>query len=55
MPFEMPHKPAAEDILRAYRLHANGYITRPMDFGGLAEVVRAVEHFWLRVETLPPE
>jgi two-component system, chemotaxis family, response regulator Rcp1 len=46
---------AEEDILKAYGLHANCYITKPIDFGGFAEVVRAVEHFWFRVVTLPPE
>ena len=46
---------AEEDILKAYGLHANCYITKPIDFGGFAEVVRAVEHFWFSVVTLPPE
>jgi chemotaxis family two-component system response regulator Rcp1 len=55
MPFEIPHKPAAEDMLKAYGLHANCYITKPIDFGGCAEVVRAVEHFGLSVAILPPE
>jgi chemotaxis family two-component system response regulator Rcp1 len=44
-----------EDILKAYGLHANCYITKPRDFGGFAEVVRAIEPFWLHVVTLPPE
>jgi chemotaxis family two-component system response regulator Rcp1 len=46
---------AEEDILKAYGLHANCYITKPIDFGGFVEVVRAVERFWFRVVTLPPE
>src|SRR5262245_60003037 len=46
---------AEEDILKAYGLHANCYITKPIDFGGFAEVVRAVQHFWFGVVTLPPE
>jgi two-component system response regulator len=46
---------AKEDILKAYGLHANCYITKPIDFGGFGEVVRAVEHFWFSVVTLPPE
>jgi chemotaxis family two-component system response regulator Rcp1 len=46
---------AEEDILKAHGLHANCYITKPIDFGGFAEVVQAVEHFWFRVVTLPPE
>jgi two-component system, chemotaxis family, response regulator Rcp1 len=46
---------AEEDILKAYGLHANCCITKPIDFGGFAEVVRAVERFWFSVVTLPPE
>jgi two-component system, chemotaxis family, response regulator Rcp1 len=46
---------AEEDILKAYGFHANCCITKPIDFGGFAEVVRAVEHFWFNVVTLPPE
>jgi CheY-like chemotaxis protein len=46
---------AEEDILKAYGLHANCYITKPKDFGGFAKVVRAIEPFWFRVVTLPPE
>jgi CheY-like chemotaxis protein len=46
---------AEEDILKAYGLHANCYITKPIDFGGFVEVVQAVEHFWFSVVTLPSE
>jgi chemotaxis family two-component system response regulator Rcp1 len=46
---------AEEDILKAYGLHANCYITKPIDFGGFAEVVRALEPFWFSVVMLPPE
>ena len=46
---------AEEEILKAYGLHANCYITKPIDFGGFVEVVRAVERFWLSVVTLPLE
>ena len=46
---------AEEDILRAYGLHANCYIAKPVDFVRFAEVVRAIEHFWFTVVTLPPE
>jgi hypothetical protein len=55
MPLEAPHKPTEQDILKAYGPHANRYITQPIDFGGFAEAVRAVEHFRLSVATLPPE
>jgi two-component system response regulator len=46
---------AEEDILRAYGLHANCYIAKPVDFMRFAEVVRAIEHFWFTIVTLPPE
>ena len=44
---------AEEDILKAYGLHANCYITKAIDFAGFAEVVREVERFWFSVVTLP--
>lgn len=45
---------AEEDVLRSYRLHANCYVTKPVDFGGFAHVVRSVEDFWFSVVRLPP-
>jgi len=45
---------AEEDVLRAYNLHANCYITKPVDFVRFMEVVRHVEEFWLTVVKLPP-
>lgn len=44
-----------EDILRSYRLHANGYITKPVDWKEFMEVVRTIEEFWLTVVRLPTE
>jgi CheY-like chemotaxis protein len=44
---------AEEDILKAYGLHANCYITKPIDFGSFTEVVRSIEHFWFIVVRLP--
>jgi CheY-like chemotaxis protein len=43
------------DVLRSYQLHANCYITKPVDFTQFMEVVKAIEHFWLTVVTLPKE
>jgi two-component system, chemotaxis family, response regulator Rcp1 len=43
------------DVLRAYQLNANCYITKPVDFNQFLEVVRSIEAFWLFVVTLPPE
>ena len=45
---------AEEDILRTYNLHANCYITKPVDLDQFINVVRAVESFWLTVVKLPP-
>jgi two-component system, chemotaxis family, response regulator Rcp1 len=44
-----------EDILRAYDLHANCYITKPVDFNRFMDVVKTIEDFWLTVVTLPEE
>jgi two-component system, chemotaxis family, response regulator Rcp1 len=41
------------DILKAYDLHANCYITKPVDFSRFMEVVKAIEGFWLEVVKLP--
>jgi chemotaxis family two-component system response regulator Rcp1 len=46
---------AQEDVLRAYGLHANCYITKPVDFEQFANVVRAIDQFWFTVVTLPAE
>jgi chemotaxis family two-component system response regulator Rcp1 len=44
---------AEEDVIRAYDLHANCYITKPVDFKQFLEVVQSVEDFWLTVVKLP--
>jgi two-component system, chemotaxis family, response regulator Rcp1 len=43
------------DILKAYGLHANCYIVKPVDFEKFADVVRNIESFWFSVVTLPGE
>ncbi|OHB49422.1 MAG: response regulator [Planctomycetes bacterium GWF2_41_51] len=45
---------ADEDILKSYQLHANCYITKPVDFQQFIGVVKTIENFWLTVVTLPP-
>jgi len=45
---------AEEDILRTYNLHANCYITKPIDLSQFIKVVRSVEEFWLSIVQLPP-
>lgn len=43
-----------EDILRSYDLHANCYITKPIDLSQFIKVVQAIEDFWLTIVKLPP-
>jgi chemotaxis family two-component system response regulator Rcp1 len=44
----------AEDIARAYELHANCYVSKPADLESLVAVVRIIEAFWLETATLAP-
>ena len=46
---------AEEDILRSYRLHANCFITKPVDLEQLTRVVLGIEQFWFTLVRLPPE
>ena len=46
---------AEQDVVRAYTLHANCYITKPVDFRQFLEVIEAIEGFWLSVVKLPTE
>ncbi len=46
---------AEEDILKSYDLHANAYITKPVDFDQFIRVVKSIEDFWLEVVRLPDE
>jgi two-component system, chemotaxis family, response regulator Rcp1 len=45
---------AEHDILRTYNLHANCYITKPVDLEQFITVVKSIESFWLTVVKLPP-
>jgi CheY-like chemotaxis protein len=42
-----------EDILKSYSLHANCYVTKPVDFGQFIEVIKMIEGFWLTIVKLP--
>lgn len=42
-----------EDVLRAYNLNANCYVTKPMDFDQFIKVVRMIDEFWLTIVKLP--
>ncbi|MFZ5871112.1 MAG: response regulator [Actinomycetota bacterium] len=44
---------AEEDVLRSYSLHANAYVTKPVDFGRFIEVVRQIDEFFVTVVRLP--
>jgi len=44
---------AEEDILRSYDLHANAYVTKPVDFNRFIEVVRQIDEFFVTVVKLP--
>ncbi len=44
---------AEEDILRSYDLHANAYVTKPVDFERFIEVVRQIDDFFVSVVRLP--
>lgn len=43
-----------EDVLRTYNLHANCYITKPVELDQFISVVRSIDDFWLTVVKLPP-
>lgn len=44
---------AEEDLIRTYRNYANCYITKPVDFNELLNVITAIEDFWLKIVKLP--
>ena len=44
---------AEEDILRSYDLHANAYVTKPVDFDRFIEVIRQIDDFFVTVVKLP--
>jgi len=45
---------AEEDVLKSYSLHANCYVTKPVDLEKFIQVVQSIDRFWLTVVTLPP-
>ena len=44
---------AEEDVLKSYQLHANAYVTKPVDFERFIEVVRQIDEFFVTVVKLP--
>jgi len=43
------------DILRAYQLNANCYLTKPVDFAAFTRIIQTIEGFWLQLVKLPRE
>jgi CheY-like chemotaxis protein len=43
-----------EDIVRSYDLHANAYVTKPVDFAQFMSVVRQIDEFFVSIVALPP-
>ena len=46
---------AEEDILRTYGLGVSSFITKPVTFDGLIDVVKAIGRYWVEIVALPPE
>ncbi len=46
---------AEQDILKTYDLHANCYITKPVNLDQFTAVVKAIEEFWFTIVKLPPK
>ena len=46
---------AETDIIRSYSLHANSYVTKPVDMAQFITVVKAVENFWFSIVKLPSQ
>jgi chemotaxis family two-component system response regulator Rcp1 len=46
---------AEQDIVMSYNLHANCYITKPVDLDKFIEIIRGIENFWLSIVKLPPQ
>jgi CheY-like chemotaxis protein len=44
---------AEEDVVRAYDLHANCYVTKPVDLAQFMKIVAQIDEFWVKVVTLP--
>lgn len=46
---------AEQDIVRGYNLHANAYVTKPVDLDQFIKVIKSIENFWLEIVKLPGE
>ncbi len=43
-----------QDVVRSYQLHANCFVRKPHDLETFSRVVKAIDHYWLEIVTLPP-
>jgi len=43
-----------QDVVRSYQLHANCFVRKPHDLETFSRVVKAIDHYWLEIATLPP-
>ena len=46
---------AEADIMKSYKLHANCYITKPVDLAQVVKVIKSIDDFWLTVVRLPSD
>ena len=46
---------AEEDVVKPYELHANAYVSKPVDLAGFGKIVKGIEDFWFSVVRFPPE
>ena len=46
---------AEEDVLKSYQLHANCFITKPVDLENFTAVIKSIEGFWFEIVKLPPK
>jgi len=44
---------AEEDVVKSYELHANAYVTKPVDLEGFGKIVRGIDSFWFQVVRFP--
>ena len=45
---------AEEDVLKSYNLHANAYVTKPLNLEQFGKITKAIKDFWLTIVKLPP-
>lgn len=46
---------AEQDVVKSYDLHANAYVTKPLDLNAFGQIIKGIEEFWLAAVRFPPE